>query len=159
MTSDSLSFDVDPNLSHWKIQTWTKKPDDPRALYVPYFDARDIANTLDTLFGWDGWGDTYVDLARGLLCTLSVRTPDDGWVQKCGTAEYTDFEPMKGGESDSFKRAASKLGVGRNVYTFPTYWERCEVVNDKPRMPRQTQGGDPFEEALTARMIRQMEGT
>src|SRR3990167_2881406 len=128
-------FDIDPGLAHWKIQTWNKDTTNPRAFCVPYFDARDIAEKLDDLFGWWGWQDRYASLERGVLCTISVAS-EAGWVEKSGMADYSDIEPVKGAESDAFKRAAAKLGVGRNAYQMDAVWEKCEVRDGKPLMPR-----------------------
>lgn len=150
----SASMAIDPGKARWKIQTWNRNREKPQALYVPYFDARDVADHLDSLFGWDGWSDelTFQELKGSsfAVCRLTVHpkhdpaaTAETGWrggVTKTDAAPLTDFEAVKGGASDAFKRAAAKLGVGRNAYAMPTFWGPCEIRGEgekaRPTIPR-----------------------
>ncbi|MEN6301700.1 MAG: Rad52/Rad22 family DNA repair protein, partial [Armatimonadia bacterium] len=70
-------------------------------------------------------------------------TAETGWrggTVKSDAAPFTEREAVKCGASDAFKRAAAKLGVGRNAYGMPTFWAACELKGqgDKQRavMPR-----------------------
>jgi hypothetical protein len=47
-------------------------------------------------------------------------------VTKFDGAENSDIEPIKGGLSDSFKRAASAWGVGRYLYDLDGIWVEIE---------------------------------
>src|SRR5690606_39028946 len=52
-------------------------------------------------------------------------THDDGtteWVTKFDGAENTAVEAVKGGLSDSMKRAAAQWGIGRYLYTLESVW-------------------------------------
>ena len=57
------------------------------------------------------------------LCGISIYFPDrDRWICKWDSAEITDIEAVKGGLSDSMKRAAVQWGVGRVLYNMDTVW-------------------------------------
>ena len=160
----ALDMDLPVERVHWKIQTWNRDPQNARALYVPYFDARDHAEKLDDLFGWDGWEDLYsifeVKEYAVVVCELRVHTgtPENPWVIKSGTSEITGAgdTAVKGGESDAFKRACMKLGVGRNAYRLPTIWASCVVRGEgdraRPVMP------DGHDARLTAQAMKMMAG-
>jgi len=56
-------------------------------------------------------------------------------------AENTDFEAIKGGLSDAFKRAGYKWGIGRYLYRLESAWVPCElhgktvVLKSTPPLP------------------------
>ena len=81
-----------------------------------YIDARDVMDRLDTVFGVDGWQTKYEYLGGRMICNLSVRF-DLEWVTKSDGAGDSNIEGEKGGISDSLKRAAVLLGIGRYLYT------------------------------------------
>lgn len=158
-----LNMDIDLDRLHWKIQvTGEDKDGNPRAYYVPYFDARDVSEKLDELFGWNGWSDTYQVIQTStytvVVCEITIHGERE--IRKGGMAEITGSgdTAVKGGESDAFKRAAAKLGVGRNVYRLAGIWASA-VLNRKGKhtMPKATQNGEPFEVALTAQVRREVE--
>lgn len=167
MESKVLDMAIPPERARWKIQTWNRDTQKPQALYVPYFDARDVADRLDFLFGWDGWSDELVfQEIKGTAFAISritthPRRPDSatgtaGWdgTTKTDAAPLSDIEAIKGGASDAFKRAAAKLGVGRNAYSLPTFWASCEIRGEgdkaKPAIPRGHQ------QRLTRRMLEML---
>ena len=55
MPGPQHDFDMPLAETRWKIRTLNKDAEKPEALYVPYWDARDVARKLDEIFGWDGW--------------------------------------------------------------------------------------------------------
>ena len=68
------------------------------------------------------------------LCGLSIYDEEKReWIEKIDGAENTDFESIKGGISDSFKRAAVLWGIGRYLYLFDAKWatldERKRIAN------------------------------
>jgi hypothetical protein len=139
MDSDGTMLRSDIPLEHirWKISASTK--DKTKSLYVPYADARAVAEALDRARGWSGWSDEYRieehDAKVWVICTITVWTPERA-VSKTDMAEATDFEAVKGGASDAFKRAAVKFGIGRNLYALPSVWAPSEVINGQARPPR-----------------------
>ena len=80
-----------------------------------YIDARDVMDRLDTVFGIDGWQTKYEYLGGRMICNLSVRF-DLEWITKSDGAGDSNIEGEKGGISDSLKRAAVLLGIGRYLY-------------------------------------------
>ena len=80
-----------------------------------YIDARDVMDRLDTVFGVDGWQTKYEYLGGRMICNLSVRF-DLEWITKSDGAGDSNIEGEKGGISDSLKRAAVLLGIGRYLY-------------------------------------------
>lgn len=104
---------------------------DTRCRFVPYLDARDIAELLDDWVGPANWCDHYeagvIDGKPAMWCHLSIRVGDE-WVTKTDVGVPSNFEGQKGAVSDAFKRAGClKWGVGRNVYELPTLWAPCRV--------------------------------
>ena len=101
-----------------------------RVCMLPYIDARVVQKRLDEVVGPANWSVTYDDLKDGIRSTLSIRINDE-WVTKDDAGSCSDIEPLKGGVSDAFKRAAVAWGVGRHLYDMPKVW--CDVRSDKPR--------------------------
>ena len=49
-----------------------------------------------------------------------------GFITKWDGAEDSDIEPVKGGLSDSMKRAAVQWGIGRYLYSMGALWVDVE---------------------------------
>lgn len=122
-------FDIDPLEADWKIQTSTQ--DKTRSLVVPHINARIGARALDQMYGAAFWSDDFrpfSDSTTWVVCRITVLSEDGSeLVHREGMAEPTSIEPAKGGESDAFKRACVKLGIGRNLYDLPSVWIRTDV--------------------------------
>ena len=110
----------------WRISNTTK--DKSRGFAVPYIDSRAIQYRLDEVVGPYNWKTQYTPWHQNgqkssQLCTLSVYLEErKEWIDKCDGAENTDIEPIKGGISDSFKRAAVLWGIGRYLYSLVGIW-------------------------------------
>ena len=52
-------------------------------------------------------------------------------------AENTDIEPVKGGLSDSFKRAAVLWGIGRYLYDMESIWVAIEPFGKSSRIKKE----------------------
>ena len=124
----------------WKVQaTGTKQDGEMWCLWVAYADARIYGERLDAWLGEFGWSDQYkvIDVAGapGIECRISLHLAvvervleiyprmeiGKGEVQRHGWAEIDvgGREQVKGAESDAFKRAGGKCGIGRNLYKLP----------------------------------------
>lgn len=91
-----------------------------RTILLLYKTARTDMAILDETFGPLNWSNSYQEIKGHMYCTISVRDPDTGeWVSKtdCGTESNTEAE--KGEASDAFKRAGTRWGIGRELYTGP----------------------------------------
>lgn len=130
-----------------------------RALVVPYIDVRSVEDRLDEVFGPGGWGDEFQQLPDGcVVCTLSVYIEAPGrdgkyWVVKSDVGSAP--EPRAGGGlfsflgrrrqdcgdqvkaafTDSLKRAAVKLGIGRYLYRFAPVWADYDPVTGEVIQP------------------------
>lgn len=140
----------------WKIQI--TKRDKTAGKVVPYLDARAIADRLDEVVGQYNWRDDYGQWhcyteepkeegkkpkkVNSQLCTIYIFDEErNEWIGKTDGAENTDFESVKGGLSDSFKRAAVKWNIGRYMYNFNPVWvnlvdEYGRPVIDENEYPR-----------------------
>lgn len=83
-----------------------------------YKDARVDMTILDETFGAMNWQRKHTrDNAN---CIISVWDDDKKcWVEKEDTGTESNTEKEKGLASDSFKRAGTNWGIGRELYTAP----------------------------------------
>ena len=111
----------------WKIQVTTQ--DKTRGMAVAYMDARAVQKRLDEAVGPFNWKNVYsLWHDNSQICGISIFNDDRGeWVTKFDGAENSDFEPIKGGLSDSFKRAATVWGIGRYLYEMEGVWVEIEA--------------------------------
>jgi hypothetical protein len=120
----------------WRIQRTGEYGGVLKGYAVPYIDSRAIASRLDEVFGVWGWQDSYIlwhtleskgGVVQSQLCGISVYDENrKDWVTKYDGAENSDIEPVKGGLSDSFKRAAVKWAIGRYLYQMEGVWVEVE---------------------------------
>lgn len=110
----------------WKIQVTTQ--DKTRGMAVAYIDSRAIQNRLDEVVGAFNWKNIFAPWQNNAqICGLSIYDSERGdWVTKYDGAENTDIEPIKGGLSDSFKRAACVWAIGRYLYELGGIWVEIE---------------------------------
>ncbi len=119
----------DPFAAHdieWRIQqSGIDKNNSPWAMVIPYITNRAIQNRLDDVFGFAGWQNVYEKAPDGgVLCGLRIKV-DGEWITKWDGAENTAIEKVKGGLSNSMKRAAVQLGIGRYLYSLSEYFAVC----------------------------------
>ncbi|WP_432353317.1 Rad52/Rad22 family DNA repair protein [Anaerotruncus rubiinfantis] len=130
----------------WRVQNTTQ--DKSRGMAVPFIDSRAIQNRLDSVVGIYNWKTEYrpwhqvekgdkerkakqdgtpKEVNASQLCGLSIYCEErKEWVPKWDGAENSDIEPVKGGISDSFKRAAVLWNVGRYLYDLDPVWVDIE---------------------------------
>lgn len=112
-------------------------------LAVPYVTNRAIQTRLDDTVGIDGWHNDFVPWKgdKAQLCGISIYLPElKDWLTKWDGSDDTDIECVKGGLSDSMKRAAVEWGIGRYLYGMtPPLWVGIEqrgkgyVIRDTER--------------------------
>lgn len=153
------SWDIPIEEFKWRIMRTVQRDEGVMAYYAAYPDARTVSSHLDRLFGPGGWTDDYVISPSGksVVCVLKVRMGDE-WISKSDVGNVTDIEPMKGGFSDAFKRAAAKLGVGRNAYDIPELWGPVSSKGDRHYKPFTTRDGRPFDEWLVEQAYKALRG-
>ena len=116
-----------------------------------YVDSRAIQRRLDKVVGWENWQNdfevTQTTISKSttgqnstapnkisneptFVCKLSIYSEEKGeWLTKSNGAGTTDIEPIKGGLSSAFKRAASMWGIGRYLYDMKDI--KCPVDQGK----------------------------
>ena len=110
----------------WKIQVTSQ--DKKRGMAVAYMDARAVQKRLDEVIGAFNWKNVYsLWHDNSQICGISIFNDDrNEWITKFDGAENSDIEPIKGGLSDSFKRAATVWGIGRYLYEIDGVWVDIE---------------------------------
>lgn len=99
---------------------------------VLYKNARCDQAILDEAVGAYNWQRKHSrDNAN---CTVSIWDSDKKmWIEKEDTGSESDIEMNKGLASDSFKRACTNWGIGRELYTMPVIYfprEECNVTDE-----------------------------
>lgn len=126
-TWERLRDPFPPEDIEWMIQgTPVKKGSRIIARCFAYVTNRAIQQRLDDVVGADKWRNEYRDVPNSngkgaALCGLSILV-DGEWVTKWDGAENTDIEAVKGGLSNSMKRAGAQWGIGRYLYFLPDGW-------------------------------------
>lgn len=96
--------------------------DKTMGLALAYVQARAIQNRLDEVLGTENWKVSYREIQNGFICRLAVRINNE-WIEKEDGAGATDYESVKGGISNAFKRVASSgFGIGRYLYNAKNNW-------------------------------------
>lgn len=120
---EELAKPFDESVIEWRAGATNQ--DKTRALALAYAPARVYMDRLDEVMGAD-WQDEYkTGPDGGVICGVSLFI-DGQWVTRWDGAENTDFESIKGGLSDAFKRACVKWGIGRYLYSIEAQWVACE---------------------------------
>ena len=115
----------------WRLKTTGQNGNGFWAMLLPYVTNRAIMNRLDEVVGPENWKNDFLPgPAGGTMCGLSIRINSE-WITKWDGAQETVKEPVKGGFSDSMKRAAVQWGIGRYLYYLESQF--VEVVSNKPK--------------------------
>lgn len=117
---EELARPFAPEDLEWRIQYADDKKS--RGIAVPYVTNRAIQARLDETVGIAGWYNDYkpwhgANKKEAQICGISIYFEErGGFITKWDGAEDSDIEPVKGGLSDSMKRAAVQWGIGRVLY-------------------------------------------
>ena len=119
-----------PEDLEWRLQVTTK--DKTRGMAVPYVTNRAIQDRLDEVVGPDNWYNQFrpwhsSGKKDAQICGIAIYFEEkQNFVTKWDGAENSDIEPVKGGLSDSMKRAAVQWGIGRVLYKMDAVWVEVE---------------------------------
>ena len=112
----------------WRIgQSGSKADGTCWAKVLAYITNRAIMQRLDEVCGPENWQNEYrtapnaSDKHKGVICGISIRVNGE-WITKWDGADSTDIEEIKGGLSDSMKRAGVQWGIGRYLYDLEEGW-------------------------------------
>ena len=113
-----LAMPFAPEDLEWRLQKVVEAKE--LGIAVPYVTNRAIMSRLDDVVGPENWYNDFKPWhgaggKEAQLCGISIRY-GDGFITKWDGAEDSDIEPVKGGLSDSMKRAAVQWGIGRVLY-------------------------------------------
>ena len=131
-----------PEDLEWRLQVTVEER--KCGMAVPYVTNRAIQNRLDEVCGPENWYNDYKPWHSNgkkdaQLCGIAIYFEGKGFITKWDGAEDSDIEPIKGGLSDSMKRAAYQWGIGRVLYSLDTVWVDIErrgktyVIKDSER--------------------------
>lgn len=92
-----------------------------------YKDARADMTILDETVGAENWQRRHTrDNAN---CIVSIWDSEKQmWIEKEDTGTESNTEKEKGLASDSFKRACTNWGIGRELYTAPFIWVKADRI-------------------------------
>lgn len=115
----------------WRLQKTFENRGQMTGIAVPYVTNRAIMNRLDSVVGPENWYNDFkpwhaVGKKESQLCGISIYFEDRGFITKWDGAEDSDIESVKGGLSDSMKRAAVQWGIGRALYNMDTVFVEVE---------------------------------
>ena len=171
---EKLTAPFKPEEILWRVGK--KSKDKTKGLAFAYIDGRAVQKRLDAVAGPDKWSVSYtpIDMGaitvstyngeaqkviKGFIATLQIELPEGGCITKQDGANIPDFEPVKGGISDSFKRVAAACGVGRYLYDLPQTWvpiDQWGNITQVPKLPAwampkgSNQAEPPVQEAVSA---------
>lgn len=131
----------------WRVGQ--KSKDKKKANMLVYIDSRDVQDRLDEVCGMGGWQDSYQEYSKSVTetdwktkekstkhfnktnCSIAIKINNE-WISKTDGAGDTNVEAEKGSNSDSFKRAGVKWGIGRYLYNASNYntWVNCDGMSD-----------------------------
>lgn len=95
-----------------------------------YKDARCDMAILDETVGAFDWQRAHS--RENANCIVSIWDSEKGqWISKEDTGTESNTEAEKGLASDSFKRACTNWGIGRELYTAPFIWIPASLCNIK----------------------------
>lgn len=146
-TKQKLQAPFEPEDIEWRIQQSGLKNSKPWAMVIPYITNRAIQKRLDDVFGIFGWENVFEQTTPtitnkktnkkivqktvyGWRCGITIHLEGKS-VTKWDGAEETDIEPLKGGISNSMKRSAVQLGIGRYLYQLEPVFAICVPVNSR----------------------------
>lgn len=126
----------------WRLQSCGESNGKIWARCLAYVSNRAIQNRLDEVVGAENWKNEFQKAPDGgVLCGLSIRC-DGEWITKYDGAENTDIEAVKGGLSNSMKRAAATgWGIGRYLYRLDDSWA---IITNDGRYTGKTREGKFF---------------
>lgn len=126
-----LAYPFTADEIEWRVLLTTK--DKRKGQVAAYIDSRAIQKRLDDVLGRENWKNHFITMpgnsnsTTAHICEISIYYPDrQEWITKSDGAGSTDIEPIKGGLSNAFKRAASIWNIGRYLYELPGHLGNAE---------------------------------
>lgn len=109
-----------PNEIKLRPQSCWSQKNGTFARLIAYKDAQVTQNILDKMFGVTNWKCSFEYRNERLFCILSIWDNNKKeWIAKEDVGTPSKTQPTKGEVSDAFKRAATMVGIGRELYMLP----------------------------------------
>ena len=107
------------NLKAEEVDVRVSQITDSKMTLLLYKDARCDMNILDETVGSMNWQRRHTRDNHN--CIVSIWDAEkETWIEKEDVGSESNIEKDKGLASDSFKRACTNWGIGRELYTTPT---------------------------------------
>jgi hypothetical protein len=99
-----------------------------------YKDARCDMTILDETVGAMNWQRDHKEIKGVMYGGVAIWDVEKNqWVTKWDAGTESNTEQQKGEASDSFKRADVNWGIGRELYTAPMIFIKCDTVEYKDK--------------------------
>ncbi len=138
---EKLKAPFKPDEIEWRIGVTNQEK--TKGLALAYVTNRAIQNRLDEVFTPFGWQNQYREWkGTSQICGISAwNDKKNEWITKWDGADDSQTEAIKGGLSDSMKRAAYQWGIGRYLYNLESVWVdikqqgKSYVITQTPKLP------------------------
>ncbi len=133
MDLQKLAEPFDPSDIEWRIgQAGKGKSGKMYAKVLAYLTSRAVMQRLDDVCSPLDWKNEFSPgPSGGIVCCLSIWDEEkQEWIGKCDGADNTDIEAVKGGLSDSLKRAGVLWGIGRYLYNLGETFAECSETKN-----------------------------
>lgn len=136
------------NLEADDIEVRVQQVTDKGCSLLLYKTARCDMRILDETVGQENWDCEYSSVNGYLFCAVGIlcqqANGNVAWVYKQDTGTQSNMEPEKGHASDAFKRACTRWGIGRELYTSPFIWVPKESLQKHWEQNGKWRCGDRF---------------
>lgn len=106
--------------------------DGTKATLLLYKDARTDSTMLDNVVGAENWQCKFYECKGVMFCSVGIYFEErKEWIWKDDAGSAGNIEEEKSTASDSFKRACSKWGLGRELYYSPKIWIAYNEKTDR----------------------------
>lgn len=133
-----LKDPFDPKFVKWRVGATNK--DKTKGIALAYIDSREVKKRLDSVMGLGLWRNRLIPVDGGFISEIDLKI-DGEWITRSNAAGNTKVDPIKGGASDAFKRAAATWGIGHYLYYLPNVWVAIKpqgnsyVLAEIPELP------------------------
>ncbi len=130
-----------PEDIEWRVGATNQEK--TKGIALAYITNRAIQARLDEVFGPFNWQNQYREWkGTSQICGISIWDDDKKqWITKWDGADDSATEAVKGGLSDSMKRAGYQWGIGRYLYNLENAWVDVEkrgnscYLKSEPKLP------------------------
>lgn len=129
-----------------EIQVKVNRIGESWADFLLYKNARVDMQLLDEIVGPMNWKRKQIPIPlengdMGMICSVAIYNEKSGeWIEKQDVGEETSSSKEKGQASDSFKRACTNWGIGRELYNAPEIIIFNNAADEKIKISQKNDG-------------------